>query len=155
MTRRLLGVEHGFDRVHHSSARNERTWQSRYRELAGLTQKLGRPPRSTAEASGVLVAWMWNQRRRCLNHDLSLRRQRQLEALPGWDWAPREARWIQRAEDLQEFITRLGRAPRIRSDDASERSLGNWYNRQRLAHDKGALTPERRDLFRYATRYLP
>jgi hypothetical protein len=94
---------------------------------------------------------MSNQRR---SWSLTEEQQRLLSELPGWSWTPHDERWEERAEDLRVFIATHGRAPRVRAVHVRERSLAQWYSRQRVALQRGDLDPHRAVAFSYVVRGL-
>ncbi|MFS0732959.1 helicase associated domain-containing protein [Microbacterium sp. 1P10UB] len=126
-------------------------WMQRYDQVRRFAQSAGRLPTQASTTDSALVTWMSNQRR---SWNLSAEQQRLLAELPGWRWAPHEERWEERAEDLRMFVAAHGRPPRVRAVHARERSLGQWYSRQRLAHQRGELNPRRAVAFSYAIRGL-
>ncbi|MGO1267338.1 MAG: Helicase associated domain protein [Microbacterium gubbeenense] len=112
--------------------RREARWLASYEEVfRSCDDPSGVPPR--------LRSWIKNQRRAKLC-DLQLAL---LEELPRWAWQPRDNAWHKHADELDEFISAHGRAPRIRSVDPAERSLGMWLGRQRRRLGRGQLDSAR------------
>ncbi|MGF3054585.1 helicase associated domain-containing protein [Microbacterium sp. YY-03] len=134
----------------HENVRRSR-WEDSFDTLSRVTDRLGRLPRTPAEAEPRLLMWVTNQRR-ALNQPQH--RQARLEALPGWSWDPRADQWETRAEHLCDFISAHGRAPIVRTADRHERALAYWLSRQRTAHENGALSAERSKMLTCAVRML-
>ena len=88
-----------------------------------------------------LGVWVGTQRR--TKERLSSKRQRRLQALPGWVWHSRDAGWEEAFTRLQQYVETEGHA-RVpfghRTADGEK--LGLWVSNQRLK--KGRLPPERR-----------
>lgn len=108
--------------------RREARWLKSYEEVADYcTTGEPLPPR--------LESWIKNQRRgKLCEMQLAL-----LEDLPIWEWHPRREAWNARADDLDTFITRHRRLPRIRATDPDEQSLGRWLGHQRRRLNRGRL----------------
>ena len=90
-----------------------------------------------------LATWVRTQRTaanggvRC---DYQLRR---LACVPGFHGHPLDDQWSQRIIDHQHFTDTNRRAPLLRSDDPTERSLAAFAAKQRLAYRRGQLSPRR------------
>lgn len=83
------------------------------------------------------VMWVKNQRRGSLcDYQVA-----SLLQIPDWQWAPRRRTWNERANHLDQFRNQFARDPRIRSGWDYERALAHWHQRQRIANQKGVLTP--------------
>lgn len=93
--------------------------------------------------SGVperLVSWVKNQRRA---RNLTDAQVTILDAVPGWNWAPREDAWDERIRAFEWFVVENGRLPRTRATESSERALAYWTSRARRVAQRGLL-PYRR-----------
>jgi len=124
-------------------------WRQKYDRVRPICERLGRTPRLSDGVPATLVNWLSGQRRAT---SLSNEQKRALQALPGWSWEPRQAAWMERADDLRAFIATHGRMPRERDPDES--ALAHWYSRQRVALREGRLSAERRAALEYAVRHL-
>lgn len=133
---------------HHENVRRSR-WDDSFAALSQVTNRLGRLPRTPAEAEPRLLMWVTNQRR-ALNQPKH--RQARLESLPGWTWNPRADQWEYRAEQFRNFLVVNGHTPRIRTRDPIERALAHWYSRQCVTHAEGRMTDERAYALAYAIR---
>lgn len=133
-----------------------RRWIRRVHELDAFVAEYGRLPRAdstrprpaTAEQalvdavtyfrqSGAAAAYCSYQRRR-------------LEAVPGFAWNPRDARWHLMLEAHQRFWAEHSRAPRRRSSDPTEVEIGRWVAHQRAQLRSGTLPPDREQRLRAA-----
>jgi len=123
------------------------TWISRVHELERFSRLNGRLPKrgspSAAEAS--LGEWIHHQAQR--QSTMCAYGYLRIEAVPRWNWAHRKAAWLARYNALDQFIHANGRPPSRAADDAAERSIAKWAQRQRDAARAGKLTDiQRRDL---------
>ncbi|WJY00407.1 helicase associated domain-containing protein [Curtobacterium sp. 458] len=75
---------------------------------------------------------------------------RRLEAIPGFAWRPRDARWEEMLQRHQQFWADNGRAPQRRALDGDEVSIGRWVAHQRARHRRGALPGDREQQLRRA-----
>lgn len=90
-----------------------------------------------------LAIWVRTQRTAAdggLRCDYQLRR---LACVPGFHRHPLDDRWYQHVIDHQHFTDTHRRAPLVRSDDATERSLAGFAAKQRLAFRRGRLSSRR------------
>lgn len=131
------------------SCRNlhDQSWETTYQTVQRLAQELGRLPRLSDGADPRTVNWIANQRRavRLRNHQRAA-----LECLPGWSWDPKQDAWLERAEQVRQFIATHGRTPRQRVPEES--ALAHWLSRQKVAHRKGQLSEERSQILEYVLR---
>ena len=110
----------------------ERRWPRENRRLD--------PAAITAEERR-LATWVRTQRTaadRGLRCDYQLRR---LACVPGFHRHPLDDRWYQHVIDHQHFTDTRRRAPLLRSDEATERTLAGFAAKQRLAYRRGRLSP--------------
>jgi hypothetical protein len=77
---------------------------------------------------------------------------RRLEAVPGFAWSPRDSTWSARFAEHQEFWEAHGFAPRRRSSDPAEVTIGRWVAHQRALESRGQLRADRAARLR-AARY--
>ena len=106
-------------------------WVRRAREVEDF---LARHPES--HLPPALANWVRYQRRRNSFPDWQLA---QLDSIGGFVWEPRYEAWCDRHDQVVEFIQRHDRAPRRRSPDPHERSLGHWVSYQLQQHRTGKL----------------
>ncbi len=91
--------------------------------------------------------WVLNQRGSYFRGILPKERQRTLETLPGWVWAPRQDWWSKAYYHLLEYVAAEKHA--LVPQDYKTHSgltLGAWVNSQRTKFKKGLLTEERKKL---------
>ena len=90
-----------------------------------------------------LATWVRTQRTaadggvRC---DYQLRR---LACVPGFHLHPLAEKWYRHVTEYQHSTDTHRRAPFLRSDDPTERRLARFAAKQRLAHRRGRLCPDR------------
>ncbi len=91
-----------------------------------------------------LRSWVATQRGLHKRGELSEKRVRELEALPGWVWDILEDNWTRHYEGLKKFAEREGhaRAPQRYVEDGLK--LGQWVAVQRVNRDE--ISPERKAL---------
>lgn len=123
-------------------------WEDGYRHLQTYVEQHGDALVSQSylcDDGYRLGSWVTIVRSDYRSGDVSEERQIRLEALPGWTWAPRDARWEQGFQKLQEYVTahRHARVVRTRSSPTDEVNLGSWVQTQRSRHKRGVLEPER------------
>lgn len=129
--------------------RTSRNWETRLREVEGFIATTGSFPRANCRrrlekpTECRLADWLRRQRRSRPN--LSSKQSRCLEALPGFEWEPRDAAWDDKFFAYGGFLELQGRPPRRRSDDAVERSLAVWFRNQCWQLAKGTLPKHRAD----------
>ncbi|MGO8821936.1 MAG: Helicase associated domain protein [Desulfomonilaceae bacterium] len=89
--------------------------------------------------------WIGNQRQFYLRGALPKERQRTLETLPGWSWAPHQDRWGKAYDHLLEYVASEKHAL-VPQDyrTPSGFTLGTWVNSQHTKYKKGLLTDERK-----------
>ncbi len=126
----------------------EASWENGYKRLWEFADREGhsRVPAAYRDADGIrLGQWVGVQRTNHRSGHLSEERQRQLEALPGWVWDMKEAKWEEGFAHLQRFTEREGhtRVP-FEYRDADGFRLGKWVNKQRTHGKQGKLAEERR-----------
>ena len=126
-------------------------WLRALADLEAFLAREGKWPRENnrlerntiSEGERRLAVWVRTQRaaadqgRRCA---YQLRR---LECVPGFQQHPLDERWDQNVVAFQRFIADNGRAPSIRSDDATERRLAAFAAKQRLAYRRETLVQTR------------
>jgi len=133
-----------------------RRWIGRVHELESFVQVSGRlpvadrrrPRPATAEQSLVDAVAYFRQVHAAGGYtDYQVRR---LEAVPGFAWSPRDARWATMLAAHQQFWVEHGFAPRRRSSDAAEVAIGRWVAQQRALYSRGQLQPARTARLRQA-----
>ena len=73
---------------------------------------------------------------------LSKERIKQLEALPGWSWTPKQDEWEQKFAQLQKYVRSFGNAKVPDQYKVDGIQLGKWVGKQRQKHKAGNLLPE-------------
>ncbi|MGC8635227.1 MAG: Helicase associated domain protein [Candidatus Limnocylindrales bacterium] len=121
-------------------------WEWGFANLERFVAREGhaRVPRDHREGRATLGRWVTRQRTYRANGVLSADRVARLEALPGWSWDPDADAFGQGVTALRAFVAEAGSAlvpARYRSADGF--ALGKWCVRQRTAHRRGLLAPER------------
>ncbi len=98
--------------------------------------------RSDYSVGGVkLGGWVVKQRGDFNAGTLAAGRRERLEALPGWTWDTREARWDESFKLLREYAQEHGTAEVSPDDEGA--SLVGWVRKQRSRYRSGELSPER------------
>lgn len=123
-------------------------WEDGFRHLQTYVEQHGDalvPQKFECDDKYKLGSWVTIVRSDYRSGDVSEERQKRLEALPGWTWAPRDAQWEQSFQKLQEYVTAHGhaRVVRTRSSPTDGVNLGSWVQTQRSKHKRGVLEPER------------
>ncbi|MGP5071072.1 helicase associated domain-containing protein [Arthrobacter rhombi] len=132
-----------------------RGWEGNALSLARFVEKHGRLPRrsaDTTETAGALEVFLyhWVRAQRAASADglLPSRRERRLEAIPGWVILGREQlhakHWDERLAACIAFHAAHGRAPSYKYGTTTfERTLGSWLARQRTRRHRGTLPAAR------------
>jgi len=109
--------------------------------LREFVQKKGHtPPASRALFRGRdLGAWVVDQRIRKHDGRLPSRRARQLESVPGWSWAPRDAAFQAALAQLRVFATKHGHTRVPPKYQQAGIALGAWVAKLRSRHRSGRL----------------
>ncbi len=114
-------------------------WDEAYSKLRGFVQREGhaRVPSGHVEDHFGLSAWVRAQRAK--KEQLSPRKIRALEALPGWYWSAEEDRWNRAFAELLRYVEREGHC-RVPVNYRVERlRLGHWVAEQRSKWKNGEL----------------
>jgi hypothetical protein len=125
----------------------EARWDDGFARLAAFAERKrhSRVPDEYRDDDGFpLGHWVGIQRRFRKQGRLSDERARRLEALPGWVWHARKAKWETAYASLHRFVEREGhsRVPEHYQDDDGYR-LGGWVRVQRASHRRGLLSKDR------------
>ncbi len=121
----------------------EAQWQEGYLELKQhlKNNKFASINMSTITNEGFKIGgWISVQRSNWREGKISLARVAALEALPGWNWAPREGAWERTFEVLRRYVAKHGSAHVPLSKVFNGVHLGSWVQHQRQLHKKGRLT---------------
>jgi hypothetical protein len=108
-----------------------------------------RDPAGSVGEERRIAVWVRTQRVRSVKFLLCDYQTRRLLAVQDFQFRPREDRWFQTATRYSEFVRDMGHAPRLRSEDASEKALAAWGAKQRLAKRNGTLPLHRADHLRH------
>lgn len=122
--------------------RKDEKWWTRYEELRSLIareqQGISAPifdSERNAAGQSVLEMWVRNQRRR----NLTDAKQRALNALPGFEWEPLQAKWDRRLREYDLLTAQLTHPPRHRGHTVEERRSADWFGRQVRLERSGQL----------------
>ncbi|MFJ2509587.1 helicase associated domain-containing protein [Arthrobacter citreus] len=125
------------------------TWQERADELGSFLRINGRFPRGYVEDESKLYTFLQYQREKCRRGKLSGDQKSTLdEQVPGWLTLPKRERetalWEQRADELEDFLSKHGRYPSYKAaNEPHEAVLATWVTAQRRSFRVGSLNPER------------
>lgn len=134
-----------------------RGWDGNLLSFSRFVQTHGSFPRRSADASSTagaleifLYHWARAQRAASAAGGLVARKERHLEAIPGWVVLGRDqinARyWDERLAACIAFIEKHNRLPSYRDGTTGhERTLGAWLSRQTARRHRGVLTAARSD----------
>lgn len=129
------------------TSRSDDAWAAKYRQLQRFARREGhsRVPSTHIEDGTRLGIWCAAQRRAQAGGALPADRRRRLEALPGWEWSPREeahrSSWDTAFALLEQFARREGHARPRRDVVESGFAIGQWVSTQRTNQRKGRLGP--------------
>ncbi|MDN6301405.1 MAG: helicase associated domain-containing protein [Micrococcaceae bacterium] len=138
--------------------RNEdatRGWDGNASSQARFVESRGRLPRRSADTTMTagalevfLYHWVRAQRSASVDGKLNSRRERRLEAIPGWVVLGREQlharHWDERLAACIAFHDTHGRPPSYKYGTTTlERTLGSWLARQRTRANRGTLPATR------------
>lgn len=120
-------------------------WEAGFEALRDWVNRHGYPPaQSQVAPCGTRIgAWAAKQRSRYRAGKLGTERSARLEALDGWEWEPRAARWPEAFARLEAFSEEHGHAMVPDGTVRDGFALGAWVTAQRLAHRRGELSGER------------
>ncbi|SLH38575.1 DEAD/DEAH box helicase [Mycobacteroides abscessus] len=123
------------------------SWDIGYGYLEAFIAEFGSssPSQSYEAADGYRLGnWVSSQRREYQAGRLSKERVSALEALPGWTWLVREARWRAGLAELVRYRAQHGHlyVPQNYVTKGGDR-LGVWVSNQRVAKHAGTLSAER------------
>lgn len=122
-------------------------WEEGYNCLETYAERTGqtRVPQSYATDDGYpLGDWVQVQRSFFAKKKLSEERQRRLEALPGWVWVARDAKWDENYDRLTAYTREHGTSRVPQGHKLDGRGLGAWVADQRTAYAKGKMLPDRK-----------
>lgn len=123
------------------------SWDTGYDYLEAFLAETGSasPSQTEVTADGYRLGfWVAAQRTARQIGKLTPERVAALEAIPGWTWNVREARWLAGLTELKRFGAAYGHAQVPRSHRTpSGDQLGRWVSNQRVAKHAGQLAPDR------------
>jgi hypothetical protein len=129
-----------------SWAPHEDRWEAMYALLEQFVAREGHAgvPTGHLEDGEPLGQWIIWHRGEHKRGRVRADRVTRLEALPGWMWDTREARWEAHYAALRDYADRHGHA-RVPSEyeDGDGMKLGKWVVVQRATRKRGELTAER------------
>ena len=126
-------------------------WDQGYTRLVKYTKENGTsqvPHRYMTEDGYRLGQWVNTLRARGRHGSLEPEQVKQLEALPGWKWAPKTESWDNAYELLLDYVKEHGDALVPQSYVVNGFGLGAWVGAQRRNHAKGTLKPDREQRLR-------
>jgi len=100
------------------------------------------PPDGSKENGISLAAWVRKQRKAWSENRLTAEQIDILEAIPGWSWPPKPARWEACFEEVRAFAQKNGHARVPRTMKVEGINLGLWVITQRQYFKKGLLSKE-------------
>jgi hypothetical protein len=120
-------------------------WEAGYAALKQFADREGHTfvPQTHLEDGYRLGPWANTQRNFRSNGRLLKERAARLEALPGWEWEPMDARWEEGFTRLQEFVEREGHARVPSTHKERGYRLGQWVVVQRSFRQQARLSVER------------
>jgi superfamily II DNA or RNA helicase len=123
-------------------------WEIGYAKLTEYIKLPGSTPikdiKGTDKFDGYPIGqWVKVQRRFHSKGELSADRQRRLQALPGWSWNIRSARWEEGFGVLLHYVDIYGDALVPTSHAMDDFDLGAWVSTQRSFYRKGVLSSDR------------
>ena len=121
-------------------------WERSFHTLEAFVGREGHSlvPHEHLETGFKLGYWVGKQRDAHRDGTLEYERARRLQALPGWAWDARAAKWEKGFDYLTRFAAREGhvRVPARYGEDGFQ--LGGWVTQQRHQYKAGSLLPDRR-----------
>ncbi len=119
-------------------------WDTSLATLAAFAKREGhaQAPQRHTENGIDLGSWVNGQRTSYNKGKLSHERIKQLEALPGWSWNPKQDGWNQKFAQLQKYVKTYGNAKVPDHYKVDGVQLGNWVGKQRQKHKFGGHSPE-------------
>ena len=133
-------------RIPSNYVRVDEAWEHFFSLLEDYVREHGDAMVPTAyqtESGERLGYWISGQRKARRNGELLSERERRLEALPGWQWAPRARSWDDAYSKLKELLQTIPMSD-IRQTHVLPDGLkiGRWINDQRTDYKRGDLPPE-------------
>ena len=120
-------------------------WEIGFGHLCRYVEEYGiaRPPQDCVLDGYSLGSWVATQRGRYNHGALEIERQRRLEALPGWVWDTRSARWEETFDLLCRYVEQYGDAAVPQGTIFEGAKLGQWVAVVRDSKKNGTLGTER------------
>ena len=128
-------------------------WQERFGLLLAWVEEHGTsymPQATVVETSSdpvKLGQWCSGQRSLRIRGVLSIERERQLEALPEWSWAPGEVLWMDTFNALRRWCEQTGGSTIKEKLVHDGQRLGTFVNTARTSYKAGTLSASRIALF--------
>ena len=119
-------------------------WDSSLSALKAFAKREGhaKAPQRHIENGIDLGSFVNGRRTEYKKGKLSKERIKQLEALPGWSWTPKQDEWEQKFAQLQKYVRSFGNAKVPDQYIVDGIQLGKWVGKQRQKHKAGNLLPE-------------
>ncbi|CAM3378010.1 DEAD/DEAH box helicase [Mycobacterium colombiense] len=121
-------------------------WENGFTRLLAYVEREGdaRVPASYRDDDGYkLGGWVLTQRISRIDGTIDSDRERRLDEVPGWSWAPKLDRWEEGFARLLDYVARHGDARVPDEYLLNGFRLGQWVGVQRGAHRKGTLGADR------------
>lgn len=119
-------------------------WDTSLSALRTFTKREGHPqvPQRHKENGIDLGSFVNGRRTEFKKGKLSKERIKQLEALPGWSWNPKQDAWEQKFAQLQKYVKTHGNAKVPEHYKVDGVQLGKWVGKQRQIHRVGGHSSE-------------
>ena len=119
-------------------------WDSSLSALKAFAKREGhaKAPQRHIENGIDLGSFVNGRRTEYKKGKLSKERIKQLEALPGWSWTPKQDELEQKFAQLQKYVRSFGNAKVPDQYIVDDIQLGKWVGKQRQKHKAGNLLPE-------------
>ena len=121
-------------------------WEEGFTRLLAYVEREGdaRVPASYRDDDGYkLGGWVLTQRISRIEGTISSDRQRRLEKVPGWSWAPKADQWEEGFTRLLDYVASHGDARVPDGYELDGFRLGQWVGMQRGSHRKNTLGADR------------
>jgi hypothetical protein len=121
-------------------------WEANFELLARIAQETGTAyvAQDDKRDGRAVGNWSFNQRSAHARGKLDPSRAARLEELPGWTWAPRDARWDQHFAALAAWAASEGHARPAWHVEHDGIAIGKWVITVRSRYRRGTLTEEQK-----------
>jgi hypothetical protein len=109
------------------------SWEESFKYLVSFLENTGKFPSS--ESKDLIEKqngrWCLCQRQKYKNGTLSEYAIKKFDNIPDWSWNPQDEKWFDILDHVKIFCKKNGKFPSSESQNAEEKSLGNWILKQR------------------------